>query len=248
MGYIIALEGTHGSGKSTLAKQIQSVASASGDWKKVVNIHHSRGDSTPDKLDADMRMVKESPGDTLHIFDRTYLSELVYAPIDGRRSTIAYDPLYWEQYLGHWIDQRGLRFYLMTEPLFESNMPIVQMYERLTSYTRWVRMEPRKFSGDELAKELVLAVMNLRLQNETWGFPPPPEVTRQVQDRRDDNYIWSIEALAGLERGLHELRNAEGLPENLGVIAATHYQEIQRVREELDALLLCPFKDHPPKP
>ena len=247
MGYIIALEGTHGSGKSTLAGQIERVASVSGDWKKVVNIHHTRGDSTPNKLDADMQMVEDTPDETLYIFDRTYLSELVYAPIDGRRSTISFDPLYWEEYMGKWIDRRGFRLYLMAEPVFTNSLPAVQMYERLTAYTRWVKVEPRRYTGDELAKNLLLAVMSRRSRNETCGFPPPLEVTQQAQDRKDDNYLWSIEAVAGLERGLYELRNTEGLLENLAVVAVTQYKEVRKVRDELDALLLSPFTDHFPK-
>ena len=155
MGYVIALEGAHRAGKSTLAGQIEKAASASGDWKKVVNIHHTRGDSTPDKLDADMKMVEDASGDTLYIFDRTYLSELVYAPIDGRRSTIPFNPLYWEEHMGKWIDRRGLRLYLMAEPLFTSSLPVVQMYERMTAYTRWIRVEPRRHIADELAKDLL---------------------------------------------------------------------------------------------
>ena len=246
MGYVIALEGTHGAGKSTLAGQIELVASASGDWKKVVNIHHARGDSTPDKLDADMKMVEDAPGDTLYIFDRTYLSELVHAPIEGRRSTIPYDPIYWEEYMGKWIDRRGLRLYLMAEPVFTSSLPVVQMYERMTAYTRWARVEPRKYIGDELAKNLLLAVISLRSRNETCDLPPPPEVTRQVEDTKGDNYPWSIEAVAGLERGLYELRNTEGLLENLAVMAVTQYKEVRKVRDELDALLLSPFTDHFP--
>ena len=203
MGYVIALEGTHRAGKSTLAGQIEKAASASCDWKKAVNIHHTRGDSTPDKLDADMKMVEDAPGDTLYIFDRTYLSELVYAPIDGRRSTIPYDPLYWEEHMGKWIDKRGIRLYLMSEPVFTNSLPVVQMYERLTAYTRWTKAEPRKRVGDELAKNLLAEVMNLRMRNETCGSPTPLEVTRQAQD---DNYLRSIEAAASLERGLYELR------------------------------------------
>ncbi len=247
MGHIIALEGTHGSGKSTLAGQIKKVALASGEWKEVQSIHHSRGDSTPDRLDADMKMVEDAPEDTLYVFDRTYLSELVYAPIDGRRSTISYDPLYWEEYMGKWIDRRGLRFYLMAEPLFTSSNPIVQMYERLTACTRWVRVEPRKYIGDELAKDLLLAVMNLRLRNRTRDFPQLLEVTQPVQDRKDDSYLRNIEAVAGLERGLYELRNTEGLLEDLAVFAVTQYREVRKVRDELDALLLSPFADYFPQ-
>ena len=195
MGYLIALEGAHGAGKSALAGQIETVASASGDWKKVVNIHHTRGDSTLEKLDADMKMVEDAPGDTLYIFDRTYLSELVYAPTDGRRSTIPYNPLYWEERLGKWIDRRGLRLYLMAEPLFTNSLPVVQMYERLTTHTRWVRVEPRKYAGEELAMNLLLAVTGLRLRNEAYDSPPP-EVTQRAQGRKYGNYPWNTEALA----------------------------------------------------
>ena len=242
MGHVIALEGTHGSGKSTLAKRIKEVADESGEWGWVLNIHHSRGDSTPEKLDADMRMIEDAPSDTLYIFDRTFLSELVYAPIDGRRSTIEYDPLYWEQYMGGWMDQRGLRLYLTAEPLGSNNLPIVQMYERLTSHTRWVKVEPRKFSDDTLANDVLKAVMNLRRRNEGIGVPPTPEVTQRLSDRRDKNYLCGIEAVAGLERGLYELRNAEGRAENLAAIAHIHYQELQRVRADLDRTLLKPFE------
>ncbi len=247
MGYVIALEGTHGAGKSTLAQQIENVASASEDWKKVVNIHHTGGDSTPDKLDADMKMVEDASDDTLYIFDRTYLSELVYAPIDGRRSTIPYNPLYWEEYMGKWFDRRGIRLYLTAGPVFTNSLPIVQMYERMTAFTRWVRVEPRNHVGDELAKNLLLEVRSLRLRNETCGFPPPPEFTQQAQDRKYDNYPWDIEAVAGLERGLYELRNTEGLLENLAVVAVTQYKEVRKARDELDALLPGPFKVHFPR-
>ena len=246
MGHVIALEGANGSGKSTLAGQIEKVASASGDWKRVVNIHHTRGDSTPDKLDSDMKMVEDAPGDTLYIFDRTYLSELVYAPIDGRRSTIPYNPLYWEERLGKWIDRRGLRLYLMAEPLFMNSLPVVQMYERLTTHTRWIRVEPRRYAGDELAKKLLLAVTGLRLRNGACDSPPP-EVAQRARDRKNDNYPWSVEALAGLERGLYELRNTEGLLENLAVAAVTQYKEIRKARDGLDALLPSPFTGHFPK-
>ena len=247
MGYVIALEGTHGAGKSTLARQIERVASASKDWKKVVNIHHTRGDSTPDKLDADMKMVEDAPGDTLYVFDRTYLSELVSAPIEGRRSTIPYNPLYWEEYMGKWFDKRGLRHYLMAEPVFTNSLPVVQMYERMTAYTRWIKVEPRRHIGDELAKDLLLEVMSRRLRNETCGFPPTPEIARQGQDRKDDNSPWNIEAVAGLERGLYELRNTEGLLENLAVVAVTQCKEVRKARDELDALLLGSFKEHFPR-
>lgn len=247
MGYVIALEGTHGSGKSTLAGQIENAASESDDWKNVVNIHHTRGDSTPDKLDADMKMVEDASGDTLYIFDRTYLSELVYAPIDGRRSAIPYDPLYWEECMGKWIDGRGLRLYLIAEPVFTNSLPVVQMYERLTAYTRLTRVEPRRHVGDELAKDLLLEVMGLRLRNETCGLPAPLEVTRQAQDSKGANYPWNIEAVAGLERGLYELRNTEGLLGNLAAVTVAQYKEVRKARDELDALLLGPLREHFPR-
>ena len=244
MGFIIALEGAHGAGKSTLAGQIKKVACASGNWREVFIIHHTRGDSTQDKLNADMKMVEDASDNTLYIFDRTYLSELVYAPIDGRRSTIPYNPLYWEEHMGKWIDRIGLRLYLMAEPLFTNSLPVVQMYERLTAHTRWVRVEPRKYAGEELAKKLLLAVTGLRLRNEAYDSPPPPEVTQQAQGRKYGNYPWSIEAQAGLERGLYELRNTEGLLENLAVATVTQYKEIRKARDGLDALLPSPFTDH----
>lgn len=246
MGHIIALEGAHGAGKSTLAGQIEKVASASGAWKKVMNVHHSRGDSTPDKLDADMKMIEDASDNTLYIFDRTYLSELVYAPIEGRRSTIPYNPRYWEECMGKRIDRRGLRLYLMAEPLFTNHLPVVQMYERLTTHTRWIRVEPRKHGGNKLAKDLLREVTSLRLRNETCDYPPP-EVTQRTRDRKYGNYPWSIEALAGLERGLYELRNTEGLLENLAVAAVTQYKEVRKARDGLDALLPSPFTDHFPR-
>ena len=242
MAYLIVLEGQHKSGKSTLATQLQEVASKSGDWQQVVNTHHTRGDSTPEKLADDKRMVADAPDDTLYIFDRHYLSELVYAPVDGRGTTIHFNPLYWEQYMGRWIDQRGVRLYLMGEPLHTSEIPVIQMYERLTARTGWMRVEPREFIGDTLAKDVLAAVRNKRLQNETWGFPSEPEVTATYMPSPDDNYLQTIEAAAGLERSLHELRNTDGDPAALREIARIHYQELVRVRAELDEQLMAPFE------
>ena len=242
MAYVIVLEGRHQSGKTTLALQIEELATNSENWSGVVNVHHTRGDSTPEKLKADKRMIEDAPSSWLYIFDRHYLSELVYAPIDGRTTTIRYDPLYWEQYMGKWIDQRGVRLYLMSEPKQTDESAITQMYERLTTRTGWVAVEPREYPCNDLAKDVLQVVFNRRLQNETLDFPAEPEITAQVEDRRDKNYLHSIEAVAGLERGLHELRNAEGTPENIAAIAAVHYQELMRVRAELDETLLAPFK------
>lgn len=241
MAYVIVLEGQHKSGKSTLAVQLESVAETSGEWRSVVSVHHTRGDSTPEKLRRDRKMIEEAPSDTLYIFDRHYLSELVYAPVDGRGATIPYNPLYWEQYMGRWIDQRGVRLYLMGEALHTNENPVIQMYERLTARTGWMRVEPREFDGDTLAKDVLAAVRNRRLQNETWGFGCEPEVTATCMPSPDDNYLQSIEAAAGLERSLHELRDAEGDPAALWLIAQTHYQELERVRAELDELLMKPF-------
>ena len=61
MAYVIVLEGQHKSGKSTLAAQLERLAATSGDWRSVVAIHHTRGDSTPEKLDGDRRMVADAP-------------------------------------------------------------------------------------------------------------------------------------------------------------------------------------------
>ena len=133
MAYVIVLEGQHKSGKSTLAGQLERLAATSGDWNSVVSIHHTRGDSTPEKLDGDRRMVADAPDDTLYIFDRHYLSELVYAPVDGRGTTLPYNPLYWEQYMGGWIDQRGVRLYLTGEPLHTNEHP---GHRRCTSGSR----------------------------------------------------------------------------------------------------------------
>ena len=38
--------------------------------------------------------LPDAPDDTLYIFDRHYLSELVYAPIDSRGATLPYNPFY----------------------------------------------------------------------------------------------------------------------------------------------------------
>lgn len=242
MGYVIVLEGRHKSGKTTLARQIEALAVKSKDWSDVVSVHHTRGDSTPEKLETDKRMIEDAPSDRLYIFDRHYLSELVYAPIDGRATTIRYDPLYWEQYLGLWLDLRGIRLYLLGEPAHTDESAITQMYERLTIRTNWHRVEPRRFIGTQLANEVLQVVLNKRLQNETWGIPRSPVVTAQVEDRRDDNYLGTIETVAGLERGLHALRNADGTPESKDEAAATHYREIESARAELDELLLAPFR------
>ena len=243
MAYVIVLEGRHKSGKTTLAQQIEHLANKSGEWQSVVNIHHTRGDSTPEKLDADRNMIEDSPSDKLYIFDRHYLSELVYAPIVGRTTTIRYDPLYWEQYMGKWIDQRGMRLYLMGEPIHTDESPITQMYERLTARTGWMSVEPREFIGDALAKDVLQLVYNRRQQNETWGFAQEPDVTAKIDDRRDDNYLCSIETVAGLERGLYALRKADGTPESKADAAATHYREIESARAELDETLLAPFRN-----
>ena len=242
MAYVIVLEGQHKSGKSTLAGQIEDLAATSGDWESVVKVHHTRGDSTPEKLDEDKRMVADSPEDTLYIFDRHYLSELVYAPVDGRGTTLPFNPLYWEQHIGKWIDQRGVRLYLMGEPLYTNENPVIQMYERLTARTGWMRVEPRKFLGDLLAKDVLAAVRNKRLQNETWGFPREPDVTATHMPSPDENYLQSIEAAAGLERSLYELRDIDGDPAALREIARIQYQELVRVRAELDDLLMRPFE------
>ena len=183
MAYLVVLEGQHKSGKSTLATQLQEVASKSGDWQQVVNTHHTRGDSTPEKLAEDRGMVADAPDDTLYIFDRHYLSELVYAPVEGRGTTIHFNPST-GAVQGRWIDQRGVRLYLMGEPLHTSESPVIPMYERLTARTGWMRVEPREFIGDTLAKDVLAAVRNKRLQNETWGFPREPEVTASTCRRR----------------------------------------------------------------
>ena len=242
MAYVVVLEGQHKSGKSTLAAQLERIATTSGDWNSVVSIHHTRGDSTPEKLDADRKMVADAPDDTLYIFDRHYLSELVYGPVDGRGTTLPYNPLFWEQYMGKWIDQRGVRLYLMGEPLHTNEHPVIQMYERLTMRTGWMRVEPREFLGDSLAKDVLAALSNKRLQNDTWGFPCQPEVTATHKLSPDDNYLQSVEAAAGLERSLHELRYADGDPAVLREIAHVHYQELLRVRAELDEMLMKPFE------
>lgn len=242
MAYVVVLEGRHKAGKSTLAQQIEDIARESDEWASVENIHHTRGDSTPEKLEQDKRMIADAPSDKLFIFDRHYLSELVYAPIDGRTSTIPYDPLHWEQRVGLWIDQRGVRLYLMGEPLHNDECAITQMYERLTTRTGWVRVEPREYNGYELARDVLLAIANKRLRNETLGYPADPPVTAEVTDRRDDNYLRQIEAVAGIERGLYALRKVEGIPDNLHAIAHIHYQELQRVRTDLDRTLLKPFE------
>ena len=87
-------------------------------------------------------------------------------------------------------------------------------------------------------------MMSLRLRDEMCGSPTPPEVTRQAQD---DNYLRSIEAAASLERGLYELRNTEGLLEDLAVVAVTQYKEVRKARDELDALLPEHFREHFPR-
>ena len=242
MAYVVVLEGQHKSGKSTLAAQLERIATTSGDWTSVVSIHHTRGDSTPEKLVEDRKMVADAPDDTLYIFDRHYLSELVYAPVDGRGTTLPYNPLYWEQYMGKWIDQRGVRLYLMGEPLHINEHPVIQMYERLTARTGWMRVEPREFLGDALAKDVLAALSNKRLQNDTWGFPCQPEVTATHKLSPDNNYLQSVEAAAGLERSLHELLYADGDPAELREIARVHYQELLRVRAELDEMLMKPFE------
>ena len=243
MAYVIVLEGQHKSGKSTLAGQLERLAATSGDWQSVVSVHHTRGDSTPEKLAADKKMVEDAPSDTLYIFDRHYLSELVYAPVDGRGTTIPFNPLYWEQYMGKWIDQRGARLYLMGDPLYTNESPVIQMYERLTARTGWMRVEPREFVGDTLAKDVLAAIQNKRLQNETWGFPSEPEVTAKYMPSPDDNYLQSVEAAAGLERSLYELRNSDGYPAALREIARIQYKELVRVRAELDKQLMKPFEE-----
>ena len=105
-----------------------------------------------------------------------------------------------------------------------------------------MRVEPREFIGDKLAKDVLAAVRNKRLQNETWGFPQEPEVTATYMPTRDDNYLQSIEAAAGLERSLYELRNTDGDRAALREVARIQYQELVRVRAELDEQLMKPFE------
>ena len=242
MGYIIVLEGRHQSGKSTLAAQIEKVAKESDEWDEVVNIHHTRGDSTPEKLEADKKMIEDAPARRLYVFDRHYLSELVYAPIDGRTTTIGYNPLYWEQHVGQWVDQRGLRLYLTGEPLYTNESPVNQMYERLTARTNWQRVEPREFKGYQLARDVLLAVQAKRMQNETWGYPAEPIVTATNGHRYDTNYLYCVEEIAGFERELYALRKSQDSEDDRELQVAMMYSEIRKKRAELDRILLAPHR------
>lgn len=144
--------------------------------------------------------------------------------------------------MGKWIDQRGVRLYLMGEPPRTNESPVIQMYERLTARTGWMRVEPREFLGDTLAKNVLAAIRNKRLQNETWRFPRESDVTATHNPSPDDNYLQSVEAAAGLERSLYKFRNADGDPAALREIARVHYQELVCVRAEIDELLMKPFE------
>lgn len=240
MGHVIALEGAHNVGKTTLARQIKEVADESEWWGFVSNIHHSRGDSTIEKLAADRRMIEDAPSDSLFIFDRTYLSELVHAPVKGRASTIPFDPLYWEQCMGMWMDRRGLRLYLMDGPLHSDKIPATQMYEALVAGTGWAQVEPRAFRGLTLARDLLAALWGIRQRNETMGIPPDVTPTNRIENH-DKNYLGDeIEVVAGLERGLFELRLQDEHP-NRVQLAAAHYRRLTSERSKLDSKLLRPF-------
>lgn len=240
MGHILALEGAHNAGKTTLARQVKEIADDSGHWSFVSNIHHSRGDSTPDKLDADRRMVEDAPSDHLFIFDRTYLSELAHAPVNGRASTIPFDPLYWEQYMGAWMDRRGLRLYLMDGPLHSDKAPATQMYEALVSGTAWAQVFPRKHQGLKLARDIQAALMGIRHRNETMGIPPDCTPVNSIANHDKNHLSPAIEEIAGMERTLFELRFQEDLP-NRGEIAASQYRRLAEKRRRLDSNLLRPF-------
>ncbi len=240
MGHIIALEGAHNAGKTTLAQQLKEVAGHSGQWNFVSNIHHSRGDSTVEKLADDRLMVENAPSDHLFIFDRTYLSELAHAPVNGRASTIPYDPLYWDEYMGQWMDRRGLRLYLMDGPLRSDSAPVTQMYEALVASTGWAQVQPRKHKGLRLAQDVHAALLGIRRRNELMGVPTDTLPSNNLPSRDKNHLSPQIEELAGLERALFELRLSPDMP-NATEVAAAQYSRLVERRRRLDSELLRYF-------
>ena len=78
---LIVIEGPEKAGKTTLAHNITMYAEHKG--YKVVNVHNTS--SYVETLDADLKLVACEP-ETIFIFDRWYLSELVYS--HDRSSTL----------------------------------------------------------------------------------------------------------------------------------------------------------------
>ena len=87
---LIVLEGPEKAGKSTFANAIYDVATEIARQvgiEAVMYTHHGRGDSVPEKLDAEWRLVTENPY-VLFVFDRWYPSEYVYASMEMRDATV----------------------------------------------------------------------------------------------------------------------------------------------------------------
>ena len=100
---ILILEGADGSGKTETAKWILSQ-----DWGFPVVYKHNTF-SYFSLIASEMAAALTKP-DRLHVWDRSFLSEIMYAPLFGRWPTI--DPYRAESKLGDVLDDAGVRIIL----------------------------------------------------------------------------------------------------------------------------------------
>lgn len=114
---LIILEGPEAAGKTTLANQLILNRS------RKCNVHyfrHTLGDSNHQRIMADLEFALARPYD-LVIFDRWWLSELVYRPHDGKPSTLPLEGETLEKRYGGLADSAGLRLLVMADAMTLTN-------------------------------------------------------------------------------------------------------------------------------
>ena len=111
---LVVLEGPNKVGKSTVAKALTDA------WQgESTIVHHVAGDTTIPKLNQEVEVITQLPGEHLLVYDRWWLSELVYGTTDPARPLTLAPNEATAQYMDHHflrcVEGQGL-YVLLTSP------------------------------------------------------------------------------------------------------------------------------------
>ena len=179
---LIVVEGPNKVGKTRLAKMIAA------SWENNVQyIHHPKVANTPEVVWKELLEVHNNP-DTLFIYDRWWLSDLVYAPHDNTESKFPLNAFYMEEAFGGLADAVGLRLLLLGSPEElltrrgddDDKLDVrheLMMYQLLAS-PKWRRVTPIEVTDDNFLNWWASIAQTWHNQHIAlrWIPPiPPPE-------------------------------------------------------------------------
>lgn len=188
---LVIFDGPEGSGKTSTIEKLMKAWDGPSE-----RIHHVHGDSNPDRIEADFRMVERAPS-VLWVYDRWWPSELVYRPHDLQPNTVPLNPWMLDCLYGERASKSGFLF-LMTASTHwlerhrgEDSIDIdpaheMLMYDMLCS-PRWERVECMGFDYASIIWRLKQLQPTLRrpvetMLDEQWDIARNEALNPVVQD------------------------------------------------------------------